>query len=181
VNPSSKSNRVATFCPYRKDAKRPKCDVCCKEEASLNIPFDQLVTCIGEDDTIERGELYYGNSSNSFGDSTIFRGLVQPSFNIPYAVGFVDTGPNLRIFGSAATSPKLFPKGSIDTFTTETQLFADDGQVVPVQFIGNMLAMMSQVQVYTTTVLKKRIAKINLSMSTNQFILRFLTEACVPS
>lgn len=51
---------------------------------------------------------------------------------------------------------------------------------MPLHFAGNMLAMMSQLQIYTTTVFKKRIAKINLSMSTSDFILRFLDEACVP-
>ena len=47
-----------------------------------------------------------------------------------------------------------------------------------------MLSMVAQLQeVYTTTTKSKwskRLAKINLSMSTEEIILRFMDEACVP-
>jgi len=174
------SPRVATFCPFRKDLKptrSPDSNSCCNPASALNVSFDQFVTCTGEDDTIEKRELW---DNKGFGNSEILRGSVRPSVDIPYAVGFKNTEGNLRIFGSAATNADLFPKDAIDTFSSEGQLYKNDGQVVPLQFSGNMLSMMLEIQVYATTVLNKRMARINLCMSTEQLLLRFLDEACVP-
>ena len=103
---------------------------------------------------------------------------------IPYGVGFEETGENLRIHGAAATNPDL--EDAAVTFTDASQVFANRGQVVliPLHFTGNMLSMVAQLQeVYTTTTKSKwskRLAKINLSMSTEEIILRFMDEACVP-
>ena len=90
----------------------------------------------------------------------------------------------MRIHGAAATNPDL--EDAAVTFTDASQVFANRGQVVliPLHFTGNMLSMVAQLQeVYTTTTKSKwskRLAKINLSMSTEEIILRFMDEACVP-
>ena len=163
---------VATFAPYPYDENSPTFYL-------LTVEFDQFVTCIGEDDTIERQELYGGSR---FGESTILYGYLQ-QLRIPYGVGFEETGENLRILGVAATNLDLFPRDAAVTFTSESQDVANRGRVVPLHFTGNMLSMMSQLQVYTTTTKSKwskRLAKINLSMSTEEIILRFMDEACVP-
>jgi len=161
---------VATFVPYPYD----------KTRLPLKIDFDQFVTCTGEDDTIERQELYGNGCKNRFGESTIKYGTLG-QVPIPYGVGFQDTEDNLRLHGAAATNRDL--EDADVNFTKESQIFANGGRVVPLQFTGNMLSMMSQLQVYTTTTKSKwskRLAKINLSMSTEEIILRFMDEACVP-
>ena len=174
---------IATFCPYY--SKNDGC-ACCEDAndlTALQLKFDQFVSCIGEDDTEVRKELY---GDQRFGDSILINAALYDTV-LPYAVGFdytynrYDGYHTLRIFGAAATNEDLVPKDPAEeSFNDATQKNFNGGQVVPLHFAGNMLAMMSQLQIYTTTVFKKRIAKINLSMSTSDFILRFLDEACVP-
>jgi hypothetical protein len=171
--------KVATFSVYDIISKTNV-----QPEIELSVEFDQLVECIGEDDTVEMFELWSGGR---FGETQIL--YTDPTFpsvdkdqnsnkmiSIPYGFGFADTGHDLRFHGAAATAVSNSERAD---FRIKSQEFMDNGRVSTQHFYGNMLFMASRLRAYSSGFQNEKITKVNVAMDLQEVILKFLNQAQV--
>eukprot|EP00978_Attheya_sp_CCMP212_P021216 scaffold61790_cov49-Attheya_sp.AAC.1 len=204
------TSKIATFCPKianQSTLDTQPCNItwdgtrhgCCR------VKFDQFVESAGEDQTVDREELWEvgcddpkNRKEDRFGNMTVLCASGFPSVDdgiqssdtltqmkacIPYALGFELTKDTLRggedtlrLHGASAAK-----EASKQKFQKISQHFLDNGRVSALNFYGNMFFMGAQLQVYASGVLKKRLTKINVAMDLQEVMLQFMTQCGVPS
>jgi hypothetical protein len=176
------TSQNATFCPLR---GQKDCNITFGEfQHCCNIAFDQLVECIGEDDTVDEElwkdrfgpmEVLYTSEFPSVDDGIQSKDTLAEMERIPYAIGFQNTSHSLRLHGAVAGK-----EGNKQEFQNVSQPFLDNGRVTAMTVYGNMFFMGALLQVYASGVLKKNLTKVNVAMDLQEVILKFMTQCGVP-